>query len=84
MLNINLLSSLADLYMSQSDTIDKKDSTETALIAINECIGSLVELKEILKSSNKMNIANILSICLSISEQTKEIKEVNHQLKKHL
>lgn len=84
MLNINLLSSLANSYLSQFDAIDKQASTETTLLAINECIGSLIELKEILKSSNKMNIANILSICLSISEETKEIKEVNHQLKKHL
>lgn len=84
MLNINLLSSLANSYLSQFDAIDKQASTETTLLAINESIGSLIELKEILKSSNKMNIANILSICLSISEQTKEIKEVNHQLKKHL
>lgn len=83
MLDINLLTPTANLYMSQFDTIDKQASTETALIAINECIGSLEELKGILKSSNKMSIANVLSICLSISEQTKGIKQVNHQLKNH-
>ena len=83
MLDINLLTPAANLYMSQFDTIDKQASTETALIAINECIGSLEELKETLKSSNKMSIANVLSICLSISEQTQEIRRVNHQLKNH-
>lgn len=81
MLDINLLTPTANSYMSQFDTIDKQASMETVLIAINECIGSLERLKDVLKSSDKISIGNTLSLSLSISNETRSIEETICHLK---
>ena len=76
MLDIKLLSEAANSYMSNCETINKKVALENSLITINESIVELENLKKHLKNDReKLSIANILSLCLSISEYTKNIKE---------
>lgn len=75
MLNIKLLSEVANSYMSNCETIDKKSAIQNSLITINESIVELENLKKHLKSDTQnLSIANILSLCLSISEYTRDIK----------
>ena len=62
--------------MSNYESIDKKVALENSLITINESIIELENLKKHLKNTyDNLSIANLLSICLSISEYTKNIKE---------
>lgn len=84
MLNINLLTSATNIYMSQFDYLDKNNSTKSTLLAINEAINSLEHLKQTIKSKeDSLSILNILSLCLSISELTKDIEDVSYCLKNH-
>lgn len=81
MLNIKLLSETANAHMSNCETIDKKVALENSLITINENIIELENLKKRLKSSTKnLSIANLLSLCLSISEYTKSVKDTINYL----
>ena len=76
MLNIKLLSEIANSYMSNCETINKTVALENSLITINESIVGLENLKKHLKNNyENLSIANILSLCLSISEYTKSINE---------
>lgn len=76
MINIKLLSETANSYMSNCETINKKVALENSLITINESIVELENLKKSLKNNHtNLSIANMLSLCLSISEYTKNIKE---------
>ena len=76
MLNIKLLSEIANSYMSNCETINKTVALENSLITINESIVGLENLKKNLKNNyENLSIANILSLCLSISEYTKSINE---------
>lgn len=76
MLNIKLLTEIANSYMSNYETITKTVALENSLITINESIIALENLKKNLKNDReKLSVANMLSLCLSISEYTKSINE---------
>lgn len=84
MIDINFLSSTANLYMSQFDVIDKKVAIETTVVTINESIYALKNLKEVLKTNNSsIGTVNLLSLGLSISEITNDIKKINDYLKNY-
>ena len=84
MLNIELLTRATNLYLSNFDTIDKHNAIETAFLSINESIVELQSLKDFLKNRQpNLNVANILSLCLSISSYTIEIKETIRYLETH-
>ena len=83
-MDINLLTPLANQYMSCFDTVDKQGAMETAVIAINEAVVHLNQLKETIKEhKDNVSVANLLSICLSVSSVTNEVREINRQLTNH-
>ena len=84
MLNIELLTRATNLYLSNFDIIDRQSAMETAFLSINESIVELQTLKDLLKNQQpNLNIANILSLCLSISSYTIDIKETIRYLETH-
>ena len=80
-MNINLLTPLTNQYLSCFDTVDKQAAVETTVLAINEAVVHLNSLKETIKDrKDSISVANSLSICLALSNFTKEISEVNRCL----
>ena len=81
-MKIDLLTRLTNSVLSQSDTVGKQEAKATAIIAINECNVLLDELKTVLKKNEQdISVANYLSICLAISQQTAEIEQAVCSLK---
>lgn len=77
-MKIDLLTPLVNSYLSKSDTIDKKASLEAAILSVNENIVALQHMKETMKeNSEKISAANYLSICFSLSENTKAINQTD-------
>ena len=84
MINIELLTRATNLYLSNFDTIDKQSAIEAAFLSINESVVELQDLKKLLKKSQpNLTLANILSLCASISSYTIEIKETIRYLETH-
>ncbi len=84
MLNIELLTRATNLYLSNFDTINRQSAIETAFLSINESVVELQTLKDLLKNQQpNLSVANILSLCLSISSYTIEIKETIRYLETH-
>lgn len=83
-MDINLLTPLINKYSAFFDTMDKISATEITTIAINECIVALETLKNTFKKEdNNISILNALSVCLSISEITTDIKTINTELNQY-
>lgn len=84
MLNIELLTRATNLYLSNFNTIDKQSAIEAAFLSINENIIELQNLKNLLKNQqSNLNVANILSLCVSISSYTLEIEKTIRYLETH-
>lgn len=84
MLNIELLTRATNLYLSNFNTIDKQSAIEAAFLSINENIVELQNLKNLIKNQqSNLNVANILSLCVSISSYTLEIEKTIRHLETH-
>lgn len=82
-MNIELLTPMVNTYLAHSDSVGKQKSKESALISINECIVHLDSLREVLKENEqKISVANYLSLCLAISQQTQEIDQAIRHLQR--
>lgn len=82
-MNIELLTPMVNTYLAHSDTVGKQSAKESALISINECKVHLDSLREVLKENEKkISVANYLSLCLAISQQTQEIDQAIRHLQR--
>lgn len=80
-MNIDLLTPMVNTYLAHSDSVGKQKAKESALISINECKVMLDSLREVLKENEKeISVANYLSLCLAISQQTTEIRQAVRSL----
>ena len=79
MIDNNMISSTAKLYLSQCETISSVTLQETILISINECTNLLNSIKIKLKKTDSFSMIELLNLLLSVSSLTKEL-ENNYEL----
>jgi hypothetical protein len=76
MIDINMISSTAKLYLSQCENINSKNLQEAILIAINECSNFLTKIKKDLKTDNNDSVVELLNLFLLITSLTKELEKI--------